>query len=288
MLNLIIAPVSLDKNAVHYAKKIIKFLKTENVEYSVYFSTVLEDINKNLNELYLLGETEYVVIGSDIVLNKFINAVKDLTKIKFGIIPTGDSDDFAKYLELEENPIQAIKNILNKNIEEVDLMLANDKKVLNNIIIGKSVEVHEQFSQYKWKTFLTEIFAKVKTKNKFLGTNLTLSIKNNKDREENIYQLVIANGGYSKTKQISPLSNVKDGLFNLIYSNVSNIKTDNKIVKSYLTGRHIYNEKVNQLWLNNIKILSPNNKIKALVDGRIYNFEKLEVSVIEKGLKIYK
>lgn len=288
MLNLIVAPASVDKKAVHYAKKIVKFLKAEKCEYSVYFSTNLEDVNKNLNELYLLGETEYVVIGGDVVLNQFINGIKDLTKIKLGIIPTSCGDDFANYLGLETAPIQAVKNILNKRIEEVDFLLVNDKKALNNIIIGSSVEAYEQFTQFKWQTFITEMFAKVKIKNKYTGTNLTISTKVGKARTEEIYELVIANGGYSKGKHISPLSNVKDGLFNLLYSNSTNSKKDNKIVKSYSTGKHIYNEKVNQLWLNNVKITNEDNKIKALVDGRILNFDKLEVTVIEKGLKIYK
>lgn len=287
MLNIIVAPASLDKRAVRYAKKVVKYLKTEKCEYSVYFSTKLDDVNKNLNELYLLGETEYVVIGGDSVLNLFINGIKDLTKIKLGIIPTGN-DDFANFLGLESSPIQAIKNIMNKNIEEIDFLLVNDKKVLNNIIIGSSVEVYEQFTQFKWQTFITEVFAKIKTKNKFSGTNLTISTKSNKAKTENVYELVIANGGYSKGKHISPLSNVKDGLFNLIYSNSTNTKLDSKIAKSYSAGKHIYNEKVNQLWLNNVKLTNEENKIKALVDGEICNFEKLEISVIEKGLKLYK
>lgn len=288
MLNLIVAPASMDKNAVRYAKRIVKYLKAENCEYSVYFSTNMDDINKNLNELYLLGETEYVVIGGDIVLNQFINGIKDLTKIKLGIVPTGHNDDFANCLGLETSPIQAIKNILDKNVEEIDFLLVNDKKVLNNIIIGSSVEIYEQFSQFKWQTFITEIFAKIKTKNKFTGTNLTITTKNSKAKTENVYELVVANAGYSKGKKVSPLSNVKDGLCNLIYSTSTSAKIDCKIAKSFSTGNHIYNEKVNQLWLNNVKITNEENKIKALIDGRIYNFEKLEINVIEKGLKIYK
>ena len=288
MLNLIVAPKKVDAKAESYAKRIVKYLKAEKVEYSVYFSMSLEDITANVNELTMFGETEFVVIGNDVALNQFINSFKDLNKIKLGIVPTSGKDDFARYLELETSPILAIKEILKKKVQEIDFLLVNDQKVINNVIIGASVEIFEQYSQYSWQSFITEAFAEIKTKSKFSGIELTLQSKNNKARKENVYELVVANGGYSKGKRISPLSNVSDGLFNLIYSNANDKKTNIKAYNAYESGEHIYNENVKQFWLNNIKITNADNKIKALLDGRIFNFEKLEISVIENGLKLYK
>ena len=277
MLNLIVAPKKVDAKAEHYAKRIVKFLKTEKIDYSVYFSLSLEDITANVNELTMFGETECVVVGNDIVLNQFINSFKDLSKIKLGIVPTSGSNDFAKYLELETSPIHAIKQILNKKIQEIDFLLVNDQKVINNVMLGASVEIFEQYSQYGWQSFVTEVMAEMKIKNKFSGIELTLQSKNNRARKENVYELVVANGGYSKGKHISPLSNVSDGLFNLIYSNANDKKANIKAFNAYESGEHIYNENVKQFWLNNIKITNADNKIKALLDGRIYNFDKLEI-----------
>jgi diacylglycerol kinase family enzyme len=272
MLNLIVAPKQLDAKAESYSKRIVKYLKAENVEYSVYFSLSLEDITANVNELTMLGETEFVVVGNDVVLNQFLNSLKDFNKIKLGIVPTSSKDDFARYLGIESSPILAIKRILNRNIEEIDFLLVNDQKVLNNVIIGSSVEVFEQYSQYAWQSFVTEVFAELKVKNKFTGVELGVTSKSSKPKTENIYELVVANGGYSKGKHVSPLSNVSDGLFNLIYTNSTNEKANLKALKGYDDGKHIYNENVKQFWLNSIKITNPNNKIKALLDGRIYTF----------------
>ena len=288
MLNLIVAPKTLDSKAESYAKRIVKFLKAENQEYSVYFSQSIEDITASVNELTVFGETDFVVVGGDEILNHFINSVKDLNKIKLGIIPTGNNDDFAKYLGLPMSPILAIKQILNKNIEQVDIMLVNDKKALNNVTIGASVEIFEQFKQFGWQSFVTETIAKLKTQNKFKGIELSISSKNHKAKTENVYELVVANGGYNKGKKVSPLSNVSDGLFNLVYSNSESKKVNNKTLKDYQDGEHIYKENLNQLWLDNLKITNAENKIKALVDGKIVNFEKLEIVIVEKGLKLYK
>ena len=288
MLNLIVAPKKYDAKAESYAKRIVKFLKTKKVEYSVYFSLSLDDITTNINELIAFGETEFVLIGGDISLNQFINSLKDLNKIKLGIVPTHNENDFARYLGLETSPILAIKQILKKNIHEVDFLLVNDQKVINNLIIGSSVEIFEQYSQFGWQNFITKIFAKLKTKNKFAGIELTMSSKNNKAKTEQIYELVVANGGYSKGREVSPLSNISDGLFNLIYTSSQNVKVAKNSLKEYKDGEHIYNENVKQFWLNNLKITNADNKIKALIDGKMQNLDKLEISIIEKGLKIYK
>lgn len=53
-------------------------------------------------------------------------------------------------------------------------------------------------------------------------------------------------------------------------------------------GDHIYDDDTKQHWMNQLKITNPDKKIKALIDGKIHNFEELNISIIENGLKIYK
>lgn len=288
MLNLIVAPKKHVANGEKFVKKIVKYLKTEKVEYSVYFSTEYSDIGESVRELISFGETEFVIVGDDVIVNEFLNSVKDLNKIKLGIIPTNKYDDFARFLELETDPVKAIRNILKKEINEVDLLLVNDKRVLNSIVLGASVEIEEIYNQYKWQNFITEQYAKLKVNKKYNGAELTISSKNNKAKTLNIYEMVIANGGYYKGKHVSPLSNAKDGLFNLIYSDSTIKKNNINLYKRFAKGNHIYSEDAKQMWLNNLKITSADNKIKALIDGRIYTLDKLEITLVENAIKIYK
>ena len=287
MLNIIVAPNDYNSLAERYTKRIVKYLKNEQIEYSVYFSLNFEQIKENVKQLLSFGESEFVVVGDDVVINAVLSSVKDLNKVKIGIVPTSKRDDFSSYLGISANPIQAIKDILLKNVENVDVMLVNDMVVLNNIIVGASVEVFHQFSQYKLKNFITEKFAISKYGGNFLGTELTIETKN-KGKKENIFELVVANGGNSKGKLVSPLSNLQDGLFNVAYSTVESVSEKNKYIKKFNKGEHIYNEETKQHWMNQVKITNPEKKIKALIDGKIHNLEQLNISIIENGLKIYK
>ncbi len=287
MLNVIVAPYEYDSNAERCAKRIVRYLKSEQVEYSVYFSQMFNDIKDNVKELLSFGETEFVVVGDDAVISEVISCAKDLNKIKIGIVPTGRRDDFANYLGISANPIQAIKDILQKHIEQVDILVVNDVAVLNNVIIGASVEVYHQFNQFKWKNFVSQKIATAKYGNNFAGIELALESKG-KTKKENVFDLVVANGGFSKGKPVSPLSNLQDGLFNVNYSTVTSKSGKKKYIKMTNKGEHIYDADTKQYWMNNLKITNPDKKIKTLMDGKIYTLEQLNISIIENGLKIYK
>ena len=287
MLNIIVAPYEYNHKGEKYTKKIVKFLKSEKIEYSVYFSISFDTIKESVKELLSFGESEFVIVGDDAVIGAVLACFKDLNKVKIGIVPTSKNDDFASYLSISSNPLQAIKDILLKNVEQVDVMLANDILVLNTISIGSSVEVFHQYNQYKLKNFISKKYASIKHGNNFEGIELGLENKG-KNKKETVFELVVANGGLSKGKLVSPLSNVQDGLFNLNYSITSNKEGKRKFAKMFNKGTHIYDDDTKQYWLSNLKITNPDKKIKALVDGKVCNFEQINISIIEKGLKLYK
>ena len=60
MLNLIVAPTNVCKKAERITKTIVKFLKREKVDYSVFFSTSLDDLADNVKKLSSSGETDFV------------------------------------------------------------------------------------------------------------------------------------------------------------------------------------------------------------------------------------
>lgn len=291
MLNILVAPLSECEKGENNCKRIVAQLKQDKVEYSVYFSPDINEIEKNAQELTKEGETDFVIVGNDVVLHTFLNSVKDVSKIRVGIVPTGDAD-FAHFLGLNTNPVEAIKDIIAGNCEAVDYLTVNNIKVINNILIGASAELYELYSQQKLKNALTRKMLRARYGNSFSGANITLISKNADGKaepvEEKIFELCIANGGNSKGKTISPLSNVSDGLFNLTYINIEETEERKKQLTQFEKGESIYNERTHQKWLSNIKIVPVTGQIKAMVDGQILKFDSMNVSVVENGLKLFK
>lgn len=288
MLNILVTPVANNKNGERYTKKVVKYLKSEKVEFSVYFSESFDALKNNASTLTQSGETDFVLIGDDTSISEFINSVKDISKLRLALIPTNKRDDYASYLKLETNPVLAIKNVLKGEIEHVDVLVMNDIKVVNNIIIGSSVMLAEIYNQYKMRNKLSNLYAFMRYGNKFDGIDLKCEIKNQKTIVDNVFELSIANGGNSKGKPVSPLANVSDGLFNFNYISTPQPENRKRYLRSFKKGEQIYNEQTKQMWLNNIKITNPDNKIKVMADGKIMTVEEINVVVLEKALKIFK
>ena len=287
MLNILVAPYDYNINGEKYAKRIVRYLKTEKIEYSVYFSPKIEDIGKNANALSNEGETDFVVVGDEQILHEFLNNVEDISKIKLGIIPLGKHDDLASYLDLESNPLNAIKRILQNKVKQIDYMFVNDKIVINNILIGASCELFEVYNQFKMKNIITKNWVLMQYGNNFEGIELTIENEDNPPFSEQVFELSISNAGSSKNLQISPLSNLTDGLINFNYCTSPEREKRKKYLKLFKKGNQIYDENTKQFWVKNLKITNAEQKIKALVDGKIENFEQLDISIVPSGLKIF-
>ncbi len=290
MLNLIIAPESISHKGEKLTKRIVKHLKSKNEEYAVYFSHNLKEVGEFSHTLSSQGETEFVIIGDDAVIHEFINSVKDLNKIKFGIIPTSKYDNFASFLNIECNPIKSIEQILERKIENIDYLIVNEKKVINNVLIGASAELFDIYSNMKIKNAFTKKFLMMKYGNKFEGIDLRLNSKNFKTKGDTIFDLSIANGGNHYKKQMSPLANIQDGLFNLNYVTILDKIDRKKYLKKYKKGTQIYDEKTEQNWIEDLVITPshPDEKIRAVIDNQIILAESINVNIIEKGIKLYK
>lgn len=64
-----------------------------------------------------------VVVGGDGTINEVLNGISDFSKVKFGLIPTGSGNDFARGLGLpRHNPAKALGIMLNSaGTEKIDL-----------------------------------------------------------------------------------------------------------------------------------------------------------------------
>jgi len=290
MLNLIVAPHSLNKKAEKCAKRVVKILKNEKIEFSVYFSANIDDISTSTHELITAGETEFVLVGDDKLFQTFINTVKDPSKKKIGLIPTGKYNNFANYIGIAKKPAQAIKDILERNIETMDyLVLNNTTKILNNITIGATAELFELYAQYKMKNIFSKKYLLSKYGNKFEGIELSfITPKTTRPKLENIFELSISNSGLLNGYNISPLSNVQDGLLNVNYTLLPAKEDRKKYLKMLKTGKQTQISQTTQLWQDSVRLTNPERRIKILADGNLKTVEEINVQVVENGLKIYK
>lgn len=282
MLNIIVNPYAGGGLASNNTKIITKYLKKENIPYLVYFCEKESDVETFTDELFKAGEKDFVLIGGDGTIHKFVNSV-DTSKVNIAIVPSGYFNNFAKTLELEFNPIKVIEKVLESNIEHFDYLQCNDIKAVNYISLGCIETIKHKLKDDKHKISNIDY---LKNLNKCGILELHIEHPDIKNNNYLLNECYIANGKYKDRAKISPLSNMQDGLFNLI------LVTNNgkRKISEYLNikkGKHIYNENNITYWLEDINISSPNTPLNLEIDGELYAFDTLNITCVEGGLNIY-
>lgn len=287
MFNVIVNPSANNKKAEKVIKKVSKYLKSQAIEFLVYFSENTEDITNISKKLCKEGERQFIVVGGDGTLNHFVNGLTDPSKTQFGIIPAGKHNHFARYLNLPKKPIDAIKNILENPTIKVDYLKCNEFRALNLISCG-AIEVSEnKYLNQDKESKLSRRKILNNTLKNFEGIKLSIEADNLKQKEKLYTACAICNGGfYGDNIYVSPLSNMHDGIANLVTidcNDATQVKKDYKITKS---GKHIYKNPTSNSWSTQVKVTSK-QPFDTMIDGEIYQFDTLEINVIAKGLNIY-
>lgn len=107
-------------------------------------------------------EHTLVVLGGDGTVNEVINGIEDPSKVTFGYIPIGSSNDFARGMGLETDPLKALDIILKpKKITELDLgeliNCGSSRRFAVSAGIGFDAAVCHEVCVSKWKVLLNRI-----------------------------------------------------------------------------------------------------------------------------------
>lgn len=101
-----------------------KELKNNQVAYQVYFTKAVGDATEFARELTasLTSAITLIVLGGDGTINEVIQGLKNTSLVHIGYIPTGSSNDLARSLKLEKDPVLALHNIFHpKQIKTCDI-----------------------------------------------------------------------------------------------------------------------------------------------------------------------
>lgn len=114
MLNFIVNPSSSSGNASHVWEQVSKKLAKDNISYNALLTDGPGAATRFAREI-CASETSptIVVIGGDGTLNETMCGITDFSKVTFGYIPAGSSNDFARDIDLESDYVAALNSILN-------------------------------------------------------------------------------------------------------------------------------------------------------------------------------
>lgn len=115
------------------------------------FVDLKSGFEEEIAELYDTGFRTFIAAGGDGTVNALASQVVNYQGIKFGVVPMGTLNHFAKDLKLPLELRDAVKLIASNHSQKIDVGYVNDQLFLNNSSIGIYARIaHRKQSSKVW------------------------------------------------------------------------------------------------------------------------------------------
>jgi YegS/Rv2252/BmrU family lipid kinase len=282
-------PYSGRKNGKKIAIAVRKLLLKNNINAKIIMSEYPTHLTKVTKDLSSKSACRFYVIGGDGTLNEAISGIIN-TNSDIVIIPGGTGNDFIKSVSKYKSMRKIVLSSLNKESTPVDILKVNrDKYCLNILNAGFDALVAENVNLFRGVPFIS---GKMKYNLAIFYTLLTnrnykFKIRTDKNIQKNNFTLIaVANGKYYGGGIIPcPDAITDDGYMDICAIDATRVSQKLFFLPSYSKGKHINNPKVHFSKDKKIHIVS-NKKFPVSIDGEVFLTNKLNISVLEKCVKI--
>lgn len=289
-IKLIYNPYSGDKTFKFDLDIYITNLQKAGYEVHIFRSIEQGDIEKNLKQVPKDFYDAFLVSGGDGTINIVVNAIMKfgLNHIPLAIVPSGTANDFATFLKLPKEPIDACKVITNNNITSVDVGLCNDKYFINVCAGGLFANISENIDK-NFKEALGKFSYYIKALQDMHSYKpINLKITNSKETIESPFNLfvVLNTSGTGSIKKLSPYASISDGVLDFVgFRNVDRTNLASVALK-YLKGENIEHNNVVFFQDSQIKIESQ-EEIYSDLDGEKGPKLPIVIKNIPNAIKIF-
>lgn len=143
MYHIIVNPASKSGKGLTIWKILEPVFMQKGVPYRAYISShsghvteLVLEITKTTTILSDCGIINLILLGGDGTVNEALQGIRDFNRVNIGYIPTGSSNDFARALKLERNPIDLLNRILNNScVRKIDLGILTYENALPTMSI---------------------------------------------------------------------------------------------------------------------------------------------------------
>ncbi len=124
MLSFIVNKCSRGGKGALVWDEIEEYLKKRDIEYAAKMTEYAGHATKLAEEMTACvleknNEVTLIAVGGDGTIGEVINGISDFSKVRFGVVPVGSGNDFARGLKLSKEPIENLESIINCLEEDV-------------------------------------------------------------------------------------------------------------------------------------------------------------------------
>lgn len=287
MFDIIFNPTSGKTKSTKALKRVEEIFTRQNVPYTVHVTKYPQHATEIASNLTKSGNCNLLVLGGDGTFNEVLNGIVCFDNVKVGLIPCGTGNDFVRATTLSTNVDEAVQTVLCGNVECVDFIQIDDKRALNCAGAGMDVDTlvkYAQMKHFKGKIKYYLALLSVLIKLKFHKATITTD---DQQIHTSIFMVAIGNGTcIGGGMPVSPLSNVQDGLLNVVIINELPRRKVLGALLKFLKGKHLSLPCV-QHFLTKKVTLQILDDGKTEIDGEVQNQQTLNCQVVTGKLQLY-
>lgn len=294
-VKLIYNPFAGDTTFKLYLDEVVSVLQIEgDMEVHLFRTIDIGDIDRHIRDMDVEIYSAILVSGGDGTINLAVNAMKKYgINIPLGIFPSGTANDFASYIGIPKNPVDAAKIIAKGIIDRVDIGKIKDNYFINVVCIGLFAKISQSVDPELKNTIGKLAYyikgAEVITNAKPMPIRI---VTTDKTYDVDAYLILIMNSsGAGGFNNLAPMSDLSDGKFDLVvFKRSDKITASARSFLQSLRGAHIEDENVIYTQDSYFKIESLDESFKNSetdIDGERGPELPIEINILEKALEIY-
>ncbi|MCT4594752.1 MAG: YegS/Rv2252/BmrU family lipid kinase [Anaeromicrobium sp.] len=285
---LIYNPIAGNKSFKNHLDYIIEKFQERDLQiipHRVKHIDLLEKAIKNLRE----DEYKKIIIaGGDGTVNQVVNILlKHDVNLPIGILPAGNSNDYAAYFNLPKNIEEMTDVILMDDYTYCDVARINDRYFVNVASLGFIVDMSAKIEKdFKNKISMFKQYLKgVEGISGLKSIPIRVTTKH-MVYEEDIYFMLIMNGkSIGGFKKVAPFASINDGLLDIFIFKKCPLYDLLPLIIKVANGEHFSSPYVKYFQTDQIKI-ECDEEISADLDGEEGCAFPLDIKVVNKKLRI--
>lgn len=288
MFDILINPHSGKGKSLAALKTVETILTGKQIPYAVHRTAYAGHAVEIVRELNQKDHCDLIVMGGDGSFNEALNGIENFDKINVGFIPCGTGNDYVKATHIPRDVKKALDVILKGDIGYTDFIQLDDRRALNTTGAGMDVDVLVKYGQMKAFRGKAKYYAALLYTVLHLKFPRMIIEVGDRKEEKEIIIASVSNGIYiGGGMPISPLSDVNDGLFDVVIVNKTKKRKILPLLLQFLNAKHLDNPATEHIRCSEIKITLLDEG-KTQVDGEVYENRVLNCKLIHNVLRTYK
>lgn len=278
---------------------ISKKLTEAGIQFDMQASQKHRHTIEQVKEAIEQGYRKIICVGGDGTLHHVVNGVMlqntvRTSEISVGMISVGTGNDWIKHHKISSKYSKAIETIVSGKtaLQDVGKLIYNNgldtEYFMNFAGIGYDAYVVENTVHLKKFGQSAYLYGLVQCLFNFDAKELKIEIDGKEILNEKIFMLIAGLGKYAGGgMKFSPDAVIDDGFLDLTIGKDLSKSDIIFMVHKLFNGEYTKHEKVETHRVQHLKVTPKSNTVKAEADGELIGIGPFEISVIEKGLRVF-